>query len=301
MIAPFMHSDITWRSLLLVLALLGLNACTSDRQLTQTSGFKFILETILEVEGRQGVATDGRIYVVSGSKSLYRYSLEGELLSANLEPFTGLDGNVNHLGDIAIYENELYAGIENFVNGRGENIQIAVYDLETLQFKRSIPWEPASGQLEVCGIAVDGPRKTIWLADWLNGRYLYQYDLESGAYKGRVELSPVPKQIQGIMVWGDRLFLTADDGDADLEKHDHVYSITIPGSDESAAKQVVLVKTLDEFKRAGEVEGLCLSPDGNNLTVLMNRGTRIVQGMPQGFYPGYEREIHELYIYSKDH
>jgi hypothetical protein len=33
------------------------------------------------------------------------------------------------------------------------------------------------------------------------------------------------------------------------------------------------------------------------MIVLANRGKRIVLGMPKGLYPGYEREIHELYVY----
>jgi hypothetical protein len=30
---------------------------------------------------------------------------------------------------------------------------------------------------------------------------------------------------------------------------------------------------------------------------LSNRGKRIVLGMPKGLYPGYEKEIHEVYVY----
>ena len=33
------------------------------------------------------------------------------------------------------------------------------------------------------------------------------------------------------------------------------------------------------------------------MVVLNNRGKRIVRGMPKGLYPGYDREIHELYIF----
>jgi len=33
------------------------------------------------------------------------------------------------------------------------------------------------------------------------------------------------------------------------------------------------------------------------MLVLANRGKRIVLGMPRGLYPGYEREIHEVYVY----
>jgi hypothetical protein len=33
------------------------------------------------------------------------------------------------------------------------------------------------------------------------------------------------------------------------------------------------------------------------MLVLSNRGKRIVLGMPKGFYPGYDREISELYVF----
>jgi hypothetical protein len=36
------------------------------------------------------------------------------------------------------------------------------------------------------------------------------------------------------------------------------------------------------------------------LVVLSNRGARIVLGMPSGFYPGYDREIHEIYVFSSN-
>ncbi len=33
------------------------------------------------------------------------------------------------------------------------------------------------------------------------------------------------------------------------------------------------------------------------MLVLANRGKRIILGMPTGLYPGYDREIHEIYVY----
>jgi hypothetical protein len=56
---------------------------------------------------------------------------------------------------------------------------------------------------------------------------------------------------------------------------------------------------MDSFRRAGEIEGLCINPLDGRLIVLSNRGARIVLGMPRGFYDGYDHEIHELYIFDK--
>ena len=56
---------------------------------------------------------------------------------------------------------------------------------------------------------------------------------------------------------------------------------------------------MTDFRRTGEIEGLTYDPGKKELTVLANRGARIILGMPRGFYEGYDREIHELYVYSK--
>ncbi len=56
---------------------------------------------------------------------------------------------------------------------------------------------------------------------------------------------------------------------------------------------------MDDLRRAGEIEGLAVDPVTDDLVVLSNRGARIVLGMPRGFYDGYDREIHELYIYER--
>jgi|LWDU01.1.fsa_nt_gi hypothetical protein len=272
--------------------------CESGLNKKQNTLFEYSLKEIIEVDGRQGIATDERYYVVSGSKELYLYTIKGKLLKRNSTPFKKLSVKANHLGDIAIYKDEIFTGVENFVNGRGENIQIVIYNLDDLEYKRSIPWDPSSGQVEVCGIAVDEKRNLIWLADWVNGQYLYKYSLKSGKYIGRLKIDPAPDKIQGIVVYQNQILLTSDDGDADKDQHDHLYSIEIPNFDYVTNSNLVFEKLLDEFVKAGEIEGLSVSPDGTILSILMNRGRRIIKGIPQGFYPGYNREIHEVYVYS---
>ena len=67
------------------------------------------------------------------------------------------------------------------------------------------------------------------------------------------------------------------------------------------AGRLELLREMDDFRRAGEIEGLSIDPTNDDLVVLNNRGTRIVLGMSQGpiAEEGYDREIHELYIYRK--
>ena len=256
----------------------------------------FNLIKTIKVNGRQGVAVDSNYFYVSGSKALYKYSKEGKLIISNKTPFDKLLLKANHLGDIDYYNGELFAGAELFYDGSASNIQIAIYDSETLELKRFFKWEPKSGQKEVCAISVDPKNKTVWMADWINGSYLYKYDLITGEYLEKIHIFPVPEKQQGIKVWNRQILITADDGDAEYNEPDHLYSIKIPKG--KSFTQVSLLKTFDGIKRQGEIEGLTIDETENNLIVHFNRGTRVVNGMPIGFYPGYTKEIHELYIYK---
>ena len=116
--------------------------------------YSYQLAKIIQVPGRQGVATDGTHYYVSGSRALYKCDKSGEVILENKEPFKTFpeEAVCNHIGDIDYYNGELYIGAEEFKEGRGFNIQIAIYDAETLEYKRSIPFDEKSGQIEVCAL-----------------------------------------------------------------------------------------------------------------------------------------------------
>ena len=253
------------------------------------------LVRVLEVAGRQGVATDGDRYYVSGSTALYVYDKQGELLLANESPFDGLEKEANHIGDISVHDGELYAGIERFLDGEATNIQVAVYDKETLAFRRSIDWEVESGQREVSAVSVDPWNDAIWMTDWSDGEHVYRYVLSTGSYAGKVRLIPVPPAQQGIAAHGGFLYITADDGDAEAGEPDGLWRVA--ADTEAPTGRAVRVKAFAEFRRAGEIEGLDFDPAAGEMVVLSNRGKRIVKGMPTGLYPGYDREIHELYVY----
>lgn len=250
-----------------------------------------------EVKGRQGIASDGDFYYVSGSKALYKYDKDGKLLLANETPFEGYPLPSNHIGGIDVFNGELFVSAENFMDGVGKDIQIAIHDAKTLKLKRAFKFEPSSGQEEVSAICVDTDKRIVWMTSWVgeeSGRYLYAYDLDSGKYLRKVHLQPVPQWLQGIHYWKGKLFVTADDGTADLDEPDNLYRVDI--TDASYA-HVVRETAFRDVKRQGEIEGSAVDPKTGELLVLFNRGTRIVLGMPKGFYPGYDREISEVYRY----
>lgn len=294
----------------IILLSIFLSACRSSNGLEvcwkENGGQPYRLEKVIEVYGRQGIATDGTYYYVSSSTAIYKYNKEGQLIQSNKHPFERLQLPANHIGDIDVADGNIYMGIETFIDGKGENIQVAVYDTETLRYKHSIVWDSRSGQVEVCGLAVDKEKGIVWMADWVQGHELYAYDLNQRTYLGKVELSPTPHLQQGICCRDGHIIISCDDGDAEQLQPDHLYIVDArkmkfsPNPYQpSAVLPVKTWRTMTDFRRMGEIEGLTIDPSNSQLLVLANRGARIILGMPKGFYNGYNREIHELYIYDR--
>ena len=126
--------------------------------------------------------------------------------------------------------------------------------------------------------------------------------LEGAEYLDRSEthgfhLRPVPQWQQGIYMAGGQMLISADDGDADLDEPDNLYIADLRDGKSYAA--VLPFRMMSDFRRAGEIEGLTVDPVTDELLVLSNRGSRIVLGMVRGFYPGYDSELHEVYVYEK--
>ncbi len=72
----------------------------------------------------------------------------------------------------------------------------------------------------------------------------------------------------------------------------------LPAEVRDSAAYVTHEHAFHEFRQVGEIEGITFDDEAGEMIVLANRGKRIVLGMPKGLYPGYDREIHELYVYK---
>ena len=292
------------------------------------------LRAVIPVEGRQGVAIDSNYYYVSDTRALLKYDKQGRLIARNDQPFQHPE-IANHFGDIDVWNGEIYCGIEKFEYGRGYNIAVSIYDAETLQWKRDLPWSPESGQVEVSGIAVDRDRNMVWMSDWVDSRYAYCYDLSTGRYHTKIQLQPTPYWTQGVFIADGRLIFSCDDGEAAYGLPDNLYTARIDSVPYTGLKEgeevvkdtpfsvqldaegkpvmrrgliaagaqagrVEHLLRMDDFRRAGEIEGLSIDPVTDELVVLNNRGTTIVLGMSQGpiTAEGYTGEVHELYIFE---
>ena len=98
--------------------------------------------------------------------------------------------------------------------------------------------------------------------------------------------------MQGVAYYNGNLYVTADDGDADKKQADHMYKIDI------STGKISLEKTFNDVTFQGEIEGLTFDKDRKEFLLLYNRGARIIKGMPSGFYEGYDKEIHEVFVYK---
>ena len=287
---------------LLILAA-GVSVCGCGKKQgseeTGAPGHAYTLKDIYQVNGRQGICVEDNYFWVSGSTTLTKYDRDWNVVAENTAPFDGFDLEVNHIGDIDVWQNELYLGVEYFMDGEGKNIQVAVYDGDTLELKRVFPFRVDTGQGECSGIAVDPDSETVYMCSWIDdesSEYLYMYNLKNGDYKGRLRMDPAPGWIQGVAYYDGNLYVTCDDGDADGDAPDHMYRIEI--SEDKSTGKVILEKTFDEVTRQGEIEGLSFDGDNNRFLLLYNRGARIVLGMPKGFYDGYKEEIHEVFVFD---
>jgi len=290
---------ITFSAVITTLAACGQTGNTTTDSAASNSKYTYELSSVQEVAGRQGICTDGDSYWVSGSGTLTKYDENWNVVAENTNPFLGYELEVNHIGDIDVYQNELYLGVEYFMDGDGTNIQVAVYDGNTLELKRVFPFKSDTGQKECSGIAVDPDSRTVYMVSWIDddsSSYLYAYDLDSGAYKRKIRMQEGTKWIQGVAYHDGSLYVTCDDGDADQNEPDHMYRIEINPDGSSA--NVILEKTFDDVTRQGEIEGLSFDRMRNQFLLLYNRGARIIAGMPSGFYDGYDKEIHEVFSYS---
>lgn len=116
------------------------------------------------------------------------------------------------------------------MDGEGKNIQVAVYDGDTLKLKRIFPFRSDTGQIECSEIAVDPDSRTVYMTSWVDdesSRHLYMYDLDTGDYRGKLKMQPSPKWLQGIAYLDGSLYVTSDDGNADENAPDHMYRVDI--------------------------------------------------------------------------
>ena len=57
----------------------------------KTEGVSYVLNSVHEVNGRQGIASEGDYYWVSGSTTLTKYDRDFNIVAENTDPFKGYE------------------------------------------------------------------------------------------------------------------------------------------------------------------------------------------------------------------
>ena len=253
--------------------------------------YEYVLTSRKAVIGRQGIAYYDDVFYVSGDSTLTSYNSNWKIINGTETALDKIDIKVNHIGDIDVYNDEIYAGVEYFTSKEIKNLLIAVYDIHTFKLNRVYKIEPTSGQKEISGITIDPNTDSIWTCSWLedeSSNYLYRYSLKDGEYLGRYEIKNPPKFVQGISYFDGYIYMSADDGGV---KADHIYKIK-PDVDKKGF-EAELEKTMDGLNFVAELEGLTFDTKNRKLLIMSNISSKIINNS----YPN-EVEMHEIFIYN---
>lgn len=170
----------------------------------------------------QGVATDGTSWFFSSTNHLQRtnQAFESQVDNAQPIPTAIAQEGGNHIGDIDVYDGLLYAPIED--GSAYLHPYIVTYDADTLQptgksyalpqnlLTEGVPW-----------VAVDGPRKRVYTAEWDPTERINIFDLENDlALVKTLELTTAIGRIQGAKVFDGEMYATSDNDEKSIYKID---------------------------------------------------------------------------------
>lgn len=174
------------------------------------------------VHRAQGVATDGTSWFFSSTNHLERTNQAFEVQVDNSQPIPKVIADLggDHIGDIDVNGGLLYAPIED--GPAYQHPTIVTYDADTLQptgdtypistdlLTKGVPW-----------VAVDGPRKRVYVAEWDPTEVIDVLDLANNlAFVTSIKLSSLIGRIQGAKVFDGQMYASRDDDQKTIYKID---------------------------------------------------------------------------------
>jgi len=170
----------------------------------------------------QGVATDGRSWFFSSTNHLQRTNQSFESQVDNVQPIPtdiAKQGG-DHIGDIDVYGGLLYAPIEDGPDYL--HPYVVTYDAKSLQpTGRSYPLPQKLLTQGVPWVAVDGPRKRVYTAEWDPTQRIDMFALTNDlAFDKTLELTTAIGRIQGAKVFGGEMYATSDNDEKSVYKID---------------------------------------------------------------------------------
>lgn len=163
--------------------------------------------------GGQGIASDGESLWLSWNFGLSRHDLAMTTTFAadctGAIPQTLRNSGHNHIGDIDVHDGILYAPIED--GGQYLSPWIALYDADTLRFTgRAFELDREYLTEGVPWVAIDGPRKVAYTAEWNDTTRLNVHRLADFKLVRTVELDKTVPRIQGAKVFRGSLYVARD-------------------------------------------------------------------------------------------
>ncbi len=191
----------------------------------------------------QGVASDGVHWFFSGTVSLQITGLDYSVVktSAYAIPLAlKYTAKSDHIGDIDTLNGTIYAPLEDGSNGY-KNPKIVLYDAGSLSDGKVYDISSARQTAGVPWVAVNGPAKELYLAEWNPTTLLDVYDLASVSYRRSLPLVPPPGvtvgRLQGAKLFEGALYLSTDQLDKTLFKMNLETGTVLPLFDLPGAKE----------------------------------------------------------------
>jgi hypothetical protein len=169
----------------------------------------------------QGIASDGASVWFSWRYGLQRtdmqYNVQVKNTLAIPAQISFATHAGDHIGDMDVYGNTLYAGVED--SKAYAEPRVLLYDADTLNWQnkafdmpntlltQGIPW-----------VCVDGPASHLYAAEWNPTTSLLEFDMVTMQLQRQVPLSETLGRIQGAKVWDGMLYANADDSMKTLYK-----------------------------------------------------------------------------------
>jgi hypothetical protein len=167
----------------------------------------------------QGLTTDGASWYFSWKLGLERtdlnYVTEASNSPAAIPPDLARLGD-NHIGDIDYWDGTLFAAIEDGPSYL--HPYIVSFDPTTLKAIQTYPLSNSLLTQGVPWVAVDGPRGTLYAAQWDPTPEIFVFDLATVTYSRSIPLHTTIGRIQGAKVFEGSLYASTDDEAKDIYK-----------------------------------------------------------------------------------
>jgi hypothetical protein len=167
----------------------------------------------------QGCAYDGMHWYFSWQYGLERDDLMFNVQKSNtvaIPPALALADGSNHIGGIDVLNGTLYAPVED--GSAYKHPYIVAYDTTGLTSGNTYPLSNTMLTQGVPWVAVDGPRQSLYVAQWDPTPAILVHDLATVTYQRSINLSTAIGRVQGAKVFETMLYASTDNATKDIFK-----------------------------------------------------------------------------------